>query len=84
MFFGFTDDAIDTYRKWLVWFGFGLVWPSLKEPREVRLRRRGRGSGSRSGSWTSHFDLVSKAMKHVDGGRKQSQATTIVATGVDS
>ncbi|KAK6585684.1 hypothetical protein PZA11_002411 [Diplocarpon coronariae] len=76
LYFGFNDDAVDTYRKWLVYCGAGRIWPSLTMSRE---QRRGRAGGSAAGgsrgSFTSHFDLVSKAMKYMDGNlRKNSHA----------
>ncbi|EKD19129.1 uncharacterized protein L3040_007240 [Drepanopeziza brunnea f. sp. 'multigermtubi'] len=83
LFFGFNDDAVDSYRKWLVMCGAGKVWPSLKLSRD---ERRGSASGSGHGSGTfnsggrsfgSRFDLVGKAMKYLDGDkRKDSQAST--------
>lgn len=84
LFFGFNDDAVDSYRKWLVMLGAGRVWPSLKLSREAR---RGSAGGSATlgsrGSFISHFDLVGKAMKYFDESvRKNSHATnTTLVTG---
>ncbi|PBP19916.1 pheromone receptor a [Diplocarpon rosae] len=83
LYFGFNDDAVDTYRKWLVYGGAGRIWPSLKMSRE---QRRGSAGGSATlgsrGSFISHFDLVSKAMKYVDGNmRKNSHATSTTMVG---
>ncbi|KAI9050143.1 hypothetical protein LZ554_006284 [Drepanopeziza brunnea f. sp. 'monogermtubi'] len=76
LFFGFNDDAVDSYRKWLVMCGAGKIWPSLKLSRDERHH----GSGtfnSRGSSFGSRFDLVGKAMKYLDGDkRKDSQAST--------
>ena len=69
-FFGLNKKARDMYRGFLVKCGCGKIWPSLREPSQHR-----RGSTSRS-SWTSHFDLVSKAVHYFDGSRKASQVTT--------
>ena len=71
-FFGFSDEAIDVYRNCLVFCGFGLVWPSLKVPREARRRST---TGTRS-TWSSHFDLVGKALSYFDTSRKPSQTTS--------
>ncbi|TVY34542.1 Pheromone a factor receptor [Lachnellula subtilissima] len=65
-YFGFNDDAIDKYRKWLVKCGLGKIWPSLKESMAQRSRR-----GSTS-CISNHFDLVSKAMHYFTSSRKSS------------
>ncbi|CZT50465.1 uncharacterized protein RSE6_11453 [Rhynchosporium secalis] len=78
-FFGFNDDAVDTYRGFLVKCGAGKVWPDLKLSREERRARdlSDETLGSR-GSFASHLDLVGKAMKYFDAGsRKESSATGI-------
>ncbi len=73
LYFGFNDESIDTYRRWMVKIGFGKVWPSLKEPR----RRRGSSSMGSRGSFGSHFDLVGEAMRYFDGSaRKESRVTS--------
>jgi hypothetical protein len=68
-FYGFNDEAISAYRRWLVVIGFGKCFPSLKEP----YRPRGRGelftgsqSQSRSSEPSGRFDLVAKAMSYFD------------------
>jgi hypothetical protein len=71
-FYGMSNDAIDLYKGWAVKLGFTKCFPSLARPREVEVRR---GSASR-GSWSSHFDLVSKAIHYFDTARKGSQATS--------
>ncbi|RDL39384.1 uncharacterized protein BP5553_03724 [Venustampulla echinocandica] len=70
-YFGFNNDAIDTYRSCLAMCGFGMIWPSLKKPRVRPMQ----GSTERSGFW-GRFDLVSKAMKHFDMSRKDSHGTS--------
>jgi hypothetical protein len=67
-YFGFNNDAIDKYRRWLVKCGLGQIWPSLKEPRFQR-RRQGSTAGS---NLSGHFDLVSKAMHYFTPSRKSS------------
>ncbi|EHK96223.1 putative Pheromone a factor receptor [Glarea lozoyensis 74030] len=74
VYFGFNDEAVDTYRSWLVKLGMAKFWPSLKEPRLPQHSRR--GSNSTGQSFTGRFDLVSKAMKYFDGGLKGSQDST--------
>lgn len=69
-FFGMNKKAVEMYRRWLVKCGCGKIWPSLLELNQAR-----RGCNSRS-SWTSHFDLVSKAVHYFEGSRKGSLATT--------
>lgn len=71
-FFGFNNDAIDTYRKWMVAIGLGKCFPSLKEPRHPPARR---GSSASRSSISERLDIVGKAMKFFDGSRKGSQAT---------
>ncbi|KAL2074949.1 hypothetical protein VTL71DRAFT_8729 [Oculimacula yallundae] len=79
-FFGFNDDAVDTYRAVLVTCGMGMIWPGLKLSREERRARStlaGDTLNSR-GSFMSQLDLVGKAMKYFDAGsRKGSSATGI-------
>jgi hypothetical protein len=78
-FYGFNDEAICTYRRWLVMIGFGSCFPSLKEP----YRPRGSG-GSSFGSGSStlgRFDIVDRAMKYFDteshpGSRSRSRSQT--------
>lgn len=84
-FFGFNNDAVDHYRKWLVVIGFGRIWPTLRETREERATRRTQnsspGGSGRSSGWRSNLDIVSYIQKHFDGNeRKKSQVTTIAET----
>jgi pheromone a factor receptor len=73
LFFGFNEEAVDTYRGWMVKCGLGKIWPSLKEPRQSRRP----GSPTRT-SMSSHLDLVGKAMHYFDSNeRQESQVTTI-------
>jgi pheromone a factor receptor len=77
LFFGFNDEAIDIYRGWMVKCGLGKIWPSLKEPRQVRRP----GSPSRT-SLSSRFDLVGRAMHYFDvNARKESQTTALGGQG---
>lgn len=71
LYYGMNNEAIDMYRKFIGKLGFARIWPSLLQPREIQRR----ASTSRT-SWTSHFDLVSKAVHYFDSARKQSQATS--------
>lgn len=71
-YFGFNNDAIDTYRQWMVAIGLVKLFPSLKEPRHPPTRR---GSSASRSSLGERLDLVGKAMKFFDGSRKGSQAT---------
>jgi len=78
-FFGFNDDAVDTYRDALVKCGAGRIWPGLKLGREERRASESLVNtlGWRS-SFKSQFDLVGKAMKYFDAGsRKDSHATGV-------
>jgi len=84
-FFGFTNVAIDHYRKLLVIFGFGSIWPTLKETREERNTRHRENSTPdgfhRSSGWRGTLDLVSYVQKHFEGGdRKGSQVITLGGT----
>ena len=82
LFFGFNDEAIDTYRGWLVKLGFAKIWPSLREPRLPPGLRERSGSSSSGSTFSSHFDLVGKAMKHFDTeSRKDSGGTTLINQG---
>ncbi|KAG4440712.1 hypothetical protein IFR05_003806 [Cadophora sp. M221] len=79
-FFGFNDDAVDTYRGLLVKCGAGWVWPSLKLSREQRRASETLVNNTMDsrGSFKSQFDLVGKAMKYFDAGaRKDSHATGV-------
>lgn len=75
VYFGFNDDAVDTYRHFLVVLGAGRLWPSLRLTRVQRMRRGSEKSGK---SFGSHFDVVEKVMKYFDRERKDSRATTVV------
>ncbi|KAF8861901.1 STE3-domain-containing protein [Acephala macrosclerotiorum] len=80
-FFGFNDDAVDTYRLWMVKMGLAHFWPSLKNTREARraMRNSRRGSSVTGVSLSSSLDLVGKVMKYFDGDlRRVSDGTTIV------
>ncbi len=84
LYFGFGDDAIDTYRGWLVKLGFAKIWPSLRESRVSRHLRQRSGSGSTFSSISNHLDLVGKALKHFDSGsRKDSERTTLAGQSSD-
>lgn len=79
-FFGFNDDAVDTYRSWMVKIGLAHFWPSLKDSREARqaMRSSRRGSSITRFSLSSNLDLVGKVMKYFDGDlRRDSGGTTI-------
>ncbi|KAK0100409.1 a-factor receptor [Cadophora gregata] len=76
-FFGFNDDAVDTYRAALVNCGAGRIWPSLKLSRDERRASETlvNTTGSKS-SFKSQLDLVGKAMKYFDTeSRTDSHAT---------
>ncbi|KAE8449135.1 hypothetical protein EG329_008519 [Mollisiaceae sp. DMI_Dod_QoI] len=66
VYFGFNDDAVDTYRSWMVVFGFAHIWPSLKHSREMRREMDRRGSSSTRVSLSSSLDIVGKVMKYFD------------------
>jgi hypothetical protein len=75
-YFGFNNDAINTYRSWLVYLGLGRVWPSLKNPYVPQHLRRGSHSSGQT-FFIEKLDLVNRAMKFFDEGlRKGSHATT--------
>ncbi|KAG9239748.1 putative pheromone a factor receptor [Amylocarpus encephaloides] len=80
-YFGFNSEAINTYRGWLVKCGLGKIWPSLKEPRISVQRSRDGSQDSRRTSLSEKLDLVGKAMRFFDGGRKDSLATTTTGVG---
>lgn len=66
-FYGFNDDAIDAYRHWLVFIGFGFFWPSLKEPYRPRgIGESSNGSNQSRSSEPGRFDLVSRCMRYFD------------------
>ncbi|CAG8955967.1 hypothetical protein HYFRA_00008821 [Hymenoscyphus fraxineus] len=77
-FFGFNNDAIDTYREWMVKLGFAKCFPSLTEPRHPPTRHGSSVSGSSLGE---RLDIVGKAMRFFDGSRKGSQATDTATPG---
>ncbi|CZR54625.1 uncharacterized protein PAC_04509 [Phialocephala subalpina] len=80
-FFGFNDNAVDTYRLWMVKLGLAHFWPSLKDSREARraMRSSRRGSSVTRVSLSSSLDFVGKVMKYFDGdSRRASDGTTIV------
>ncbi|KAL5326467.1 hypothetical protein ACEPPN_004152 [Leptodophora sp. 'Broadleaf-Isolate-01'] len=79
-FFGFNDDAVDTYRGILVRCGAGRVWPRLKMSREQRRASETMVNNTMDsrGSFKSQFDIVGKAMKYFDAGaKKDSHATGV-------
>lgn len=92
VFFGFNDEAVDSYRRGLVQCGAGRIWPSLKLSREQRWESssggsNGRGSATGSSRWSSlgsHLDLVSKAMKYLDGDKRKGSSSASTAVGTDA
>lgn len=86
MFFGFSDNSIDSYRRGLVTLGFGKIWPRLKESREVRRLRTvsldPRSNRSNRSSLVENLDFVGRAVKYFDNSakRKNSQSTTVIGS----
>jgi pheromone a factor receptor len=74
LWYGLNIEAIEKYIYCAVKCGFARIWPILTEP--YQPRRRGSAGGSRT-TWTSHFDVISKAVQYLDGARKQSQVTSM-------
>ncbi|TAQ90611.1 hypothetical protein B7494_g1076 [Chlorociboria aeruginascens] len=81
-FFGLNREAVQMYKTWLVKLGFGNCFPSLLVIEEEGIHRHN-ATNSR-GSWTSNFDLVSKAMHYFNGSRKNSLATTLDGPGSET
>jgi hypothetical protein len=76
--FGMSNEAMEMYRKGALNCGLGKIWPGFRQPRVLNRR----ANTSRS-SWTSHLDVVSKALHYFDGNRKQSQSTSMGAPDLD-
>jgi pheromone a factor receptor len=81
--YGFTNDAINVYRRYIGKAGLARWWPELLEDRVLTRRSASNGSSTGTARWATRFDVVSKTVSYLDGSRKYSQATSTIVPSSD-
>jgi pheromone a factor receptor len=76
LWYGLAPEAIECYRRGLVFCGFAKIWPSLNEP--YQPRRENRSNLSSRGSWVAKLDIFEKTAAYLDSSKNQKRQVTHV------